>query len=123
VLDPASISRLSCKMVFGSANNQLAASCIEGEMALARRLAAKDVLFAPDWAYTMGGLLAGYEEYVYRERASSERLEQAIERAAGGGIRELLAEAARTGSTPTEVAYQRVMALVEPDAVESSLVH
>ena len=26
---------------------------------------------------------------------------------------------ARTGSTPTEVAYQRVIALVEPDAVES----
>jgi leucine dehydrogenase len=118
VLDEQSIARLDCALVFGSANNQLAASSTRAEIALARRLHERNILFCPDWTYTMGGLLAGYEEYVYRERASGERLELAIDRAAGDGTRELLSEAAQTGSTPTEVAYRRFAPLVHARAAD-----
>jgi leucine dehydrogenase len=116
VLDAKSIPELACRLVFGSANNQLAASSMHAEIALARLLRDRRILFCPDWSYTMGGLLAGYEQYVYRERASGERLELAILRAAGDGTRALLAEAALSGSTPTEVAYRRFAPLVHPDA-------
>lgn len=115
ILDPASIQRLQAAIVMGSANNQLAAASPEDEIALARQLAERGILFAPDWSYTMGGILAGFEEYVYRELASSERLRTSIERAAGTELARLLSEARASGRTPTEVAYDRFWPLVHPE--------
>jgi leucine dehydrogenase len=112
VLDETAIDRLACALVFGSANNQLAATSSETEIALARRIADRGILFAPDWSYTMGGILAGYEEYVYRERASTERLNTSIAQAVESGLRELFAAAKETGRTPTELAYERITPLV-----------
>jgi leucine dehydrogenase len=114
VLNAETINALACAMIFGSANNQLAAASTDGEVALARQIAERNIVFVPDWTYTMGGLLTGYEEYVYRERASSERLRDAIERAAGDGVRELLEHARQRQLTPTEVAYERVLPIVHP---------
>jgi leucine dehydrogenase len=112
VLDERVIDRLACALVFGSANNQLAASSTEDEIALAARIAGRAILFAPDWSYTMGGIIAGFEEYVYRERASHERVAAAIEMAVSDGLRELFGAAGASGRTPTELAYERFTPLV-----------
>lgn len=116
VLDEPAIDRLACAFVFGSANNQLAASSIESEIALARRIAERGILFAPDWSYTMGGVVAGFEEYVHRDRARYERVASTIEKVVGEGLADLFGAASTSGRTPTELAYERFMPLVSPPA-------
>ena len=56
VLNPETIPRLSCQAVVGSANNQLATD------ADADRLAARGILYAPDFVINAGGLINVYEE-------------------------------------------------------------
>ncbi len=56
VLNEETIPRLSCRAVVGSANNQLATD------ADADRLAARDILYAPDFVVNAGGLINVYEE-------------------------------------------------------------
>lgn len=52
ILNQASIPRLRCRIVAGSANNQLA------EADDARRLAERDILYVPDYVINAGGALA-----------------------------------------------------------------
>jgi leucine dehydrogenase len=66
-IDHELVPRLSCDAICGSANNQLA------DEALADELAARDILYAPDYVVNAGGLI-----HVYREiRGYSE--EEAVE--------------------------------------------
>jgi leucine dehydrogenase len=106
VLDRDAIERLRCRMVYGSANNQLAAHDEDGELELAGRLAARGILFQPDWTYTMGGVLVGWEEYREQQNASAARVAAQIERCCAIGTRELLAAARQSGRTPTAEAYE-----------------
>jgi leucine dehydrogenase len=57
-LDPAVVERLRCRIVAGSANNQLA------DPAVAEQLHARDILYAPDYVINGGGVLGvlGIEE-------------------------------------------------------------
>ena len=55
-IDSGNASRLSCAIVCGSANNQLA------EDGLDQVLAARDVLYAPDFIVNAGGLIHVYKE-------------------------------------------------------------
>lgn len=112
VLSAESIGRLRTSMVYGAANNQLAAATSEGELELAELLAARGILFQPDWTYTMGGILTGYEVYRKRDLSSFAAVRTEIERAAGDGTRDLLNEAAATGETPTRVALRWYSPLV-----------
>ncbi|MCB9606715.1 MAG: Glu/Leu/Phe/Val dehydrogenase [Polyangiaceae bacterium] len=104
LFDEASITRLECQLIYGGANNQLRASSPEAEVALAERLAARDILTQPDWTYTMGGVLTGFEEYLHPE-PSIERVEQRIDLVCGQGTRELLQRARAAGRSPTAQAY------------------
>jgi leucine dehydrogenase len=112
VLDERCIAELPCKMIYGAANNQLAGRSTEEELRLADLLAARGVLFQPDWTYTMGGILTGWEVYQRRELASFASVRAAIRRAAGDGTRDLLREAARSGETPSAVAHRWYSPLV-----------
>lgn len=51
------ISRMRCKIIAGSANNQLADDAKNG-----RELMEKDIIFAPDFLINAGGLLSAYSE-------------------------------------------------------------
>lgn len=114
VLSLESIGRLRCAMVYGGANNQLDAFTTEDELGLAERLAARGVLFQPDWSYTMGGILNGYEEYRRREAASADEVSADIQRLCGDGTAELLARAASSGKTPTALAVERHFPQIHP---------
>ena len=115
VLDEQSIDALRCKMVYGSANNQLAAVSQEQELALAERIQARGILYQPDWTHNTAGVMAGYEEYVHKQDARMDRVRPLLERVCREGTRTLLDEHKRTGKTPTAVAYERIEAQIYPD--------
>ncbi|MBI2894879.1 MAG: Glu/Leu/Phe/Val dehydrogenase family protein [Deltaproteobacteria bacterium] len=108
VLDEASIDALRCEMIYGSANNQLRAFSEEEEKRLAERIAARGIVYQPDWTHNTAGVMAGFEEYAHPDDASLERILPRLERVCRDGTRSLLEEAARTGRTPTAIAYERV---------------
>jgi leucine dehydrogenase len=82
VLDRASVARLGCAVIAGAANNQLADSSI------AERIAARGILYAPDFVMNAGGVL-GAPEHTAR---------------LGTLLDEVLARAARDGVTPNAAA-------------------
>jgi leucine dehydrogenase len=70
VLSAETIPRLACRVVAGSANNQLATAA-DGE-----RLAAAGILYAPDYVINAGGVihLAGYETLGWDDARMAARL-------------------------------------------------
>jgi leucine dehydrogenase len=94
-LNADTIPRLACRVVAGAANNQLATP------EDAERLAARGILYAPDYVANAGGVihLAGYETLGWDEAQMAERL---------AGIAETLADvfvaAERDGITTAEAA-------------------
>jgi len=101
------IPELRCRMIYGAANNQLAAASTAEELGLAEQLAQRGILFQVEWTYNFGGVIAGVDEYLTGGTPAG-ALEAAITELARRNTREILAEAARTGRTPTAVAYDRV---------------
>ena len=108
VIDETSVETVRCAVVCGSANNQLA------DDRLAERLAARSVLYAPDFIVNAGGLISvslelgpmGYDEAHARERVAG--IESVLAR--------VLHTAAARGTTPlaaaTELARTRLDASV-----------
>ena len=74
VLNPASVARLQCQIVCGSANNMLAT--IEDGDALERR----GVIYAPDYLVNAGGLIRGAEFFLLGRADSSESIARVYER-------------------------------------------
>ena len=101
------IPELRCRMIYGAANNQLAATSTAEELGLAEQLAQRGILFQVEWTYNFGGVIAGVDEYP-TGGTPARALEATITELARRNTREILAEAARTGRTPTAVAYDRV---------------
>ena len=96
LLDLATVDRLRCRAIVGAANDQLATE------AVADRLAARGILWAPDFVVNAGGLVniateldpAGYDAARARRRA----------RAIGATLDAILTAAARDGVTPLAAA-------------------
>jgi leucine dehydrogenase len=88
------IARLRCGIVCGAANNQLA------KPSLADALAARGILYGPDFIANAGGLMSVYGEL------HDYGTEQALELARGieGTMAAVLGEARESGTTPLEAA-------------------
>ena len=106
-LNQATIPRLNCAAVVGSANNQLA------EVEDADRLTARGILYAPDFVVNAGGIIAiasGLDGY--RPEAADAAVDRIQEAVSG-----ILSRAAERGINPhraaEEVAEER-MATVDP---------
>ena len=98
-LNPATISRLRCRIVAGAANNQLGASG-DAELLHERR-----ILYAPDYVINGGGALA------FGLKAQGEKSEERIgERLDGLGatLTEIFAEAREREESPLHAARRRV---------------
>jgi leucine dehydrogenase len=95
-IDPVTVRKLRCQVVCGAANNQLAHD------GLADDLAARGILFAPDYIANAGGLinisieLHGYDPKVARQRVAG------IEQTMG----EILDEAEAAAVTPLAAANE-----------------
>jgi leucine dehydrogenase len=98
ILDDRSVPGLRCRVIAGAANNQLASE------AVADLLAARDILWAPDFVANAGGIVniaielepGGY---------APERAEPAV-RAIGDTMRRILDDAAAIGATPLTAAME-----------------
>jgi leucine dehydrogenase len=95
-VNESNVDRLRCKIICGSANNQLAHD------GLAEDLSAEGILYAPDFIANAGGLinvaseLEGYDSERVRRRAAD--IEQTMAR--------ILGDAELLGTTPLVAAYQ-----------------
>jgi leucine dehydrogenase len=96
LLDDQTVPRLRCTVVAGAANNQLASDRI------AEQLAARGILWAPDFVVNAGGLINIAEELVRYDPAAARRRVRAI----AGTLGQILDEAHATGATPLSAALE-----------------
>jgi len=115
IISKKDIARLKFDIIFGSANNVLAAHSQEEEIALAGDLAARDILYQVEWVHNIAGVMAGYEEYIHQKKADRTRLYANIERVCSMGIAKSLSAAKNIGVTPTAYAYEKVEKKIYPD--------
>jgi leucine dehydrogenase len=99
VLDAETVPRLDCRVVAGSANNQLATA------EDAERLHRRGILYAPDFVVNGGGALAfGLLELGETDRATLYARVEAL----GDSLGEIFAEAAERDESPLAAAHRRV---------------
>ena len=108
VIDEAMIGRLRCDALIGAANNMLAADSPAEEQRLARLLAERGIFFLTEWQLNVGGVLAGWEGWKHGEEAALADVYAATEPRCTTVIADLLEDADKLGTTPTELAYARV---------------
>ena len=95
VLNSETIPRIKARVVAGAANNQLAAS-IDG-----RRLAERDILYAPDYVINAGGVISVAHEYL--GDASEDQVRTEVARIPER-LQQIFSEAAETGQPTNEIA-------------------
>jgi leucine dehydrogenase len=103
VLNDATVARLRARIVCGGANNQLA------RPEHAAMLAARGILYVPDYLANAGGVIDFYQERIDDSGAAVLAAVGRIEAITA----EILEAAARTGRTPQAVADQKVQARLE----------
>jgi len=106
IIDEENIKELKYSIIMGAANNQLKATSQEEEIRLSKELAKRDILFQVAWMHNTGGVIAGMEEYVNREKASMNNIMSHTEKVCKTGVRENLSSSEKEGLTPTERAYK-----------------
>ncbi|KOV64041.1 Leu/Phe/Val dehydrogenase [Streptomyces sp. MMG1121] len=94
VVNDVTLPELRCRIIAGGANNVLAAP------GHAAALAARGILYAPDFCVNAGGLVFLEEQILGHAR---EQAEQRV-RQVGARVAEVIAQARRTGTTTTEAA-------------------
>lgn len=109
ILSEETIPKLNCRIIWGSANNQIKASSVEEECRLAKLIADRGILFQTDWWHNTAGVMFGYEEYKYQDEASLERTYADIDRVLPKNTWKNLQKAKELGITPTECAYKTCM--------------
>ncbi|MDQ6776724.1 MAG: Glu/Leu/Phe/Val dehydrogenase family protein [Actinomycetota bacterium] len=96
ILDEESVPRLRCQVIAGAANNQLA------DDSVADLLAARGILWAPDFVVNAGGLINVAEElYGYDPAAVRRRV-----RGIADTLRRILDDADAVGATPLTAAME-----------------
>jgi leucine dehydrogenase len=93
-IDEANLPLLRCKVICGSANNQLA------DDSLAARLAQRGILYAPDFVTNAGGLIHVYREIRGYSSDDARDLAQGIE----ANLERIFAAARERSVTPLEAA-------------------
>jgi leucine dehydrogenase len=107
-LDQHSIAALDVAVVAGAANNQLA-TAEDGA-----RLAARDILYAPDYVINAGGIISVVAEYLAKTEGHQVTLDEVNAQvdAIGPRLATLFAEAAASGLATDVVADQTAQALI-----------
>jgi leucine dehydrogenase len=94
IFDDESVPRLRCPIVAGAANNQLATDTI------AEALAARRILWAPDFVVNAGGIINIAEELVRYDAAAARRRVRGI----ADTLRQIFDDAQAAQSTPLRAA-------------------
>lgn len=104
VLNPETIPRLECRIVAGSANNQLASADD------AERLHARGILYAPDYVVNAGGAIAF--GLMHRGEEDQEELRRRVRRIEES-LDAIFAEAAASDESPEHAARRRAERILE----------
>ena len=96
VLSEATVPRLRCRCVAGSANNQLQRDDI------AQRLKERDILYVPDFIANMGGTLAAAKPHECHDKEASFRLTHQVAEITA----QVIEDALRRGVSPQEAAVE-----------------
>ena len=99
VLNPQSITQLRCRVVCGAANNQLLHDPADAEL-----LAARGILYTPDYIVSSGGVVAAGIDHA---GGGADRIEELVARV-GPTTLELLHLAEREGVSTAEAALRSV---------------
>ena len=107
LIGPAQAAALRCRVIAGAANNPLTSRDV------AEQLAARNILYIPDFLANCGGLIAVAAEWERRagNGADTSPLDTAIGRA-GDRLRDTLAEATASGRLPLAVAEEQADARI-----------
>ena len=103
ILDHETVPRLRCRIVAGAANNQLASESV------AELLAARDILWAPDFVANAGGIINIAEEQRPYDAAAARRRVRRI----GEIILDIFDRADASGTTPLTAAMDLARARLE----------
>jgi len=106
ILNESTIKSVKFSIILGAANNQLKVSSQREEIELAKVLENHGILFQVDWMHNTGGVIAGMEEYIHKERASMKNIREHTEKVCKYGTRKNFEAAKTEGITPTEMAYK-----------------
>ncbi|MCC6445193.1 MAG: Glu/Leu/Phe/Val dehydrogenase [Armatimonadetes bacterium] len=106
VIARASLPGLRCGMILGGANNQLRAGNEAEEIALARELASRDIVFMPDWIVNAGGVIHGKLEHTLGPEFDPEEALEMAARTCVANTRLVLERSLIEQSPPLEVAYR-----------------
>jgi leucine dehydrogenase len=98
VLNDDTVPALRCKAIAGAANNQLASDSLD------QALAARGILWAPDFVCNAGGIINISVE-LEPDGYSPERADARV-RAVGDSLREIFDTAAQSGTTPLQAAME-----------------
>jgi leucine dehydrogenase len=99
VLNDDTVPRLRCRVIAGAANNQLASE------QMAELLAARGILWAPDFVVNAGGIINIVEE-LRPDRSYDAAAARRHVRAIADTLREIFAEADSTATTPLAAALE-----------------
>ena len=108
ILDEAGIARLDCAIVAGGANNQLA------RPQHGKQLAARDILYAPDYVINAGGIMSVATEYLARRegRAADINEVRKLLSQIPGRLAAIWEESASTGVSADVVADRMAQKLI-----------
>lgn len=115
IISEERLPHFKCKIIQGSANNQLVATSRKAEIELAKKVADAGILFVVDWAHNNGGVIAASVLWQLQDEATKEQLNPKIELACCTRFKELLEEAKIKHKTPTELVYEKVEKMVYGD--------
>ncbi|WP_379549851.1 Leu/Phe/Val dehydrogenase [Qipengyuania sp. DGS5-3] len=108
ILDDEGIARLDCAIVAGGANNQLARAH-HGE-----QVAARGILYAPDYVINAGGIISVTLEYLCRTKGNPCDINEVRKRIAQipGRLEQIWQESDRTGVSPDQVSDRMAQKLI-----------
>jgi len=105
-LNDATIPKLKCKIIAGSANNQLENEDVHGRMLLER-----GVLFVPDYLINAGGLISCYSELAGYSSSRTFELAENIYETARSVIKKSREEHISTNQAANTIAENRINAI------------
>jgi leucine dehydrogenase len=109
-LDDVTVPRLRCRIIAGAANNQLA------DDRIADLLAARQILWAPDFVVNAGGIINIVEELDDYDAAAARQRVRGI----ADTLREIFDHAGVTGATPLAAAMELARARLATDGGRSA---
>lgn len=103
IINDATIAKMKCSIIAGSANNQLADEDLHGQMLLER-----GIVYAPDYLINAGGMISSYSELSGYSKKRTMQLAENIYEVTRGVLKKSVADNIPTNKAADIIAEQRI---------------